>query len=160
MREAKPSPMFAKIVRVAIVLAGGVILLAGYQKLIGVVDLSPTLQYFGLPRAAHSGATLAIAAMELFWGASLVWFQLHSRVLMWVSIIILLCFSGLIGALLFSAKAPSCGCVSLLAEFESARLNNVISLGRNVLLITVAMLGMRLAGQPESPSRNARLNPS
>ena len=127
--------------RVAIILVGAVVLLAGYQKLIGVVDLSPLLQFVGVPSGSNQEAALALGFFELIWGAAIVWFQLRSQALLWVSSTILLCFSALIAMLLFDSKAPSCGCVTLIAAFEDARSSNLLSLTRNAVMLLVTVAG-------------------
>jgi uncharacterized membrane protein YphA (DoxX/SURF4 family) len=117
---------------------GLLLLLTGFQKILGADGLRNVLAFDHFPRIFLTPLLWSIIILEIAIGLLLlIW---PRRSILFAAIVLLALYTIQIIYLLVSHNAPYCNCIGGVLAFQNARRGNLLSLARNIFLITGAWL--------------------
>lgn len=138
---------------------GLIFVVAGFGKALDPASIQSVLAFDGVPEALHGPITWGVVCGEVWLGQTLVLGTAGPRCLLTTAALLGVCSIQLL-VLLLSQKAPTCGCLSLLQSFESARVEHAVGIGRNTLLLAVTgvlwLRARRPAGTVPALAKTAR----
>lgn len=132
-----------------------VLLVAGLAKAISPADFADSLvSWVFIPAWAIRPLAVAVPACEI--GLALMWIlNIHRRWAGLAAMVLLALFTLAYGAHVLWAQPPDCNCLGKILAFEQSRRDTAWVLGRNAVLLLLAVCGV-IFGGPRSPSREGR----
>lgn len=131
-----------RILRATSSVLGVVFLFAAASKAANPAGVRNVLAYlFGASDFASFVSLSALIAMEVALGVSLV-SRWRPRLVLSMTLTALLGFTVIVARLMTDTAAPKCGCTGESLLQLNAVVSNGVALGRNLLLIGVATLGL------------------
>ena len=122
-------------IEIGLLAVGAIILLAGYEKLLGTRDVRPVLVWLGASPSLRASINIVVGTAEVLWGGLLVLFRAGKPSLLIMTVVVLSGYSALLLFLAMGEAAPPCGCLSVMETIESTRLANALGCVRNVILL-------------------------
>jgi len=135
----------ARAVAVCGVVLGATVLLAGIAKIAGFREFAGSVETWTiLPAWVRVVSLLAVPIAEVLVGATLL-LSPSSRFAAKCVLAMIVVFSAVYIAQYVFVGPPKCGCFGLLSRYSSALEDSKIVLGRNALLIVIAVVSLVLS---------------